>query len=324
MRDLPKFDISSFVLLNDRQPIASGGGGQIFEVTPSRKLSPKILLGVSYFIKIPLSEAPIEKPGVFKRHLEEIYKRTERKTAYFESRCALPIAIVERGGKYLGFLMVKFDKGCFFTKTYGNGETGVVLQELQNFLNRPEERNFFSVPRLNLLARLEILADYLETTNQVHEHGLVIGDISGKNIVLQNKPSRNYSYRALVLDIDSFRSVGYKHPLGSQFTQDWMSPEELADHEFMSNKATDVYKAALLATRLLHQAGTDTGSSFDIYASDVAADLLSEIGASETRDLIKAALDPDPTLRPPAAQLSRSFKQLVKAKSGGLEDYEAR
>lgn len=295
---------------NGGKSIAVGGWGIIYPLTPKRQLATDIVLNGDYLLKAP-RVAPLAAASVaFETHLDEINRRMKSDTTYFDSRMAAPRAIVERDGRFVGFLMRKFSEGCYFTKKYSDGEEVNSLLQLKEFLNKESERNKFNVPKLKTIERIEIIADMFTTLAKLHEHGLIVGDISGSNLVLQRKASRTGNLRVLFLDVDSFWHIGAPHPHGPASTLHWRSPEELKNPELGPSKQSDVYKAALMVRRLLHQESNTGTSSFDVYSSRVATESLTLLGNNSLAERISRALNVRANVRPKAMELAFEFKTL--------------
>lgn len=296
---------------NEGKSIAIGGWGIIYPVSPKRQLATDIILNGKYLLKVPRVTPNAEDSAAFELHLDEISRRIRSDSNWFDSRMAVPRAIVERDGRFVGFLMREFSEGCFFIKKYSDGEEVNSLLQLKEFLNKESERNKVNVPKLRPVERIEIIADMFTTLAKLHEHGLIVGDISGSNLVLQKKVSRTGNVRVLFLDVDSFWHTGAPHPHGPSSTLHWRGPEELKNPQLDPTKQSDVYKAALMARRLLHQESNTGTASFDIYSSRVAGDALAIMGGKSLADRLSNALNARASARPKAMELAFEFRTLA-------------
>jgi hypothetical protein len=274
-------------------------------------LSPEIVLDGRYLLKKPRNLPGNIRTEALSEHLNEIHRRLNS-GSYFKSRLALPLAIVERAGEFFGYLMPEFSEGCYFTKVFSSGESKPALQELKVFLNSEQERKILGVPKIDLGMRIAALADIFDTLAKLHESDLVVGDFSGSNLVLQNKATKKGNLRTLFLDVDSFSYSGGNHPLGLESTIHWRSPEELDFGSLMASRPTDVYKAALLVRRFLHQEATTGSSSYDIYRSKIADNILESLGGTQLSGLVARALEPIPSARPRAMELAFHFRQAAE------------
>ena len=322
MAKLPRIQLSDLNPRSGGKPLARGGRGVIYQVSPKRKLSDQILQDGKYLLKKQrYSNATVNSDSIAD-HLDEIHKRLQGKFSYFRSRLALPLAIVEDKGKFLGYLMPEFDEGCYFNKTLFSAEVTQALQEVKIQLNSQSERKALSVPEISTSTRFAILVDVLETITQLHECGLVVGDISGSNLIIQDKATRKHSQRVIILDVDSFSYQGGKHPFGAESTIHWRSPEELKKPDYAPTKSSDVYKIGLLIRRILHQNLNSGTGSFDIYKSKVANKVLKELGGVEMANLVARALSVDRNERPKAMHLAFQMRKTYESqieKSNNIE-----
>lgn len=308
MTKLTRIQLTDLRSLTNGKPIAQGGRGSIYPVSPRRQLSTEIVLNGKYLLKKPRYQTPGKNSDDFANHLDEITKRLRTDKSLFDSRMAVPRAIVEHNQAFSGFLMKEFSDGCYFTKTFSDGESVSALLELKIFLNSESERAKLNVPQLTRTDRFQILADLFNTLALLHESGVVVGDLSGSNLLLQRKASKSGSLRVLFLDVDSFWFGGGRHPGGPESTLHWRSPEEMEINALPPSKATDVYKAALLVRRLLHQEVNTGSDSYDIYNSRICNQVLIDAGGKSLAQLVSAALNPKILQRPKAMELAFNFK----------------
>jgi serine/threonine protein kinase len=305
---LPRVQLSDLRSTTGGVPIAIGGRGTIFPVTPKRRLGLEIVLNGEYLVKTPRTALKPYLSAAYEHHLDVISTRLKSETSHFESRMAVPRAIVEHKGSFFGFLMKEFSEGCYFTKTFTDGAKSSKLLELKEFLNSETERNRLNVPKLTTLDRVSIIADMFTTLTKLHEQDLIVGDLSGSNLLLQKKASRLGKVRVLFLDVDSFWH-GQEHHTGiPESTLHWRSPEELKDPKRNPSKASDVYKASLMVRRLFHQETVTGGSSFDIYSSRIANEVLLKVGGVGLTELVALALSHKVNERPRAMQMAFHFK----------------
>ena len=318
MRDLNRFGLGDFDFPLGKKPIASGGRGNIYRVVAKRMLSPEVSGGATYLLKRPKHFESGRYQARLTEHLEVVRRRLwDRHRTRFQSRLALPLGLVQKpDDAFVGYLMPEFNEGCFFTKTHFNGENAPALQQVNVFLNSFSERQLLGTPTISMAARFSILHDFVYTLSLLHENDLIVGDISGANLLVQHKPGKRASHRAIFLDVDSFRAPQSEHPSGAESTIFWRSPEELEDVDITPSAKTDSYKAALLIVRLLAQGGVEDRASFDIVDSDVSRQLLVEFGGVELSQVVYRCMDPDPSRRPPSAQLGF---YLEKARDLALE-----
>lgn len=310
MSALPRLQLSDLEP-SSRDPLAQGGRGSIYRVKLRRMLSPDLVLGVTYLLKVPREKLTVSAGKSMESHLDELHKRLQTEANFFPSRLALPIAIVERDENYVGYLMREFNDGCYFEKKFTYGGVELARQELKIFLNSHSERVQLGVPSINTRRKVQIAAEVFNTLALLHEKGLVVGDLSGSNLILQNKKSKTSALRVIYLDVDSFSYRSGRESMGHESTLHWRSPEELQTPGIPATKASDVYKAALLVRRLFHQERDSGSNSYDIYKSKISNQVLSELGGPALADLISRAINVTVEARPYATELAFHFRELA-------------
>ena len=196
-------------------------------------------------------------------------------------RAAWPILLVAERRRHCGFVMPEVPSEFAVELHLPSGRTARGLAQFQHLLNDDD----FLARRGILLSdcdRYELLADAAEALVFLHAHDIAVGDLSPKNLLFSCSPHR----RCYFVDCDAM-SIGGRSVLPQLETGDWdirsVSAEPLATH------ASDVYKLALLALRLLarHQ------------SSRSPADL-PRTTPERIHQLIAAGLQRDPSRRPPA------------------------
>jgi serine/threonine protein kinase len=230
---------------------------------------------------------------------------------FFTSRLARPLCIIEKDKKFLGFLMKEFNSGCTFEVQHNDGTSSTQLQEINYFLGSAQERIKLGVPSLAPYTRLKLLDDFLKTVSQLHKLEIVVGDISGKNLLLNFKVGAKTSNRVVFLDVDSFRLASKPHPLGTESTLNWWAPENIQDSSLQSTKSSDVYKAALLVKRFLHHIPESSTASYNVKKSSPTKDFLVKNEGQVLLDVLEAC-SASPKFRPSAQKLSFHFSSFVK------------
>lgn len=168
------------------------------------------------------------------------------------------VTVVDRGA-LKGFLMPNIHQR--FIRRHGiraNPKTVFCewnyLTHRTKFFSNP---NIFSeVPRTDHLDALTLVFDLAQSISMLHKHGVIIGDLSGKNLLWTNSPG----FQVMLIDNDSFRLAGTGGVASPKQSPDWDDP-------FLAGKATsqesDVYKLALAAYRAIWSAGTVRPSAED-------------------------------------------------------------
>ena len=282
-----------------KSPITRGGLGLLYRVVPKRKLSDTLLKSNKYFLKVLHENFSEDLRELYFENLDEICRLLSVQSHHFYSRLAIPIAVVEKApGNPIGFLMREFQSGCVYTFT-GSYETSEQLQELKIFLNSRSEQKRLGTPKLSKFEIQTLIGDLLNTLAKLHERGIVVGDVSHSNLVIQKEPKK---IRMIFLDVDSFSSFLDGHPLGLQKSPLYEAPEE--EHG-QSSLATDVYKAALLIVRLMSQISSDSENTYTLNSIEACEQEIRDFGGVTLVEMVKRALAASPDSRPTAALLSK-------------------
>jgi DNA-binding helix-hairpin-helix protein with protein kinase domain len=173
--------------------------------------------------------------------------------AWLQDRTVWPEKIVLENGVLRGFLMSRIPKR--FVRKHGirtNPKT--VLCEWNYLTHRTKfysNSNIYSeIPRVDQLDALAIVFDLAQTVAVLHKYGVILGDISGKNLLWTDSPST----QVMVIDCDSFRLAGTGGVASPKQSPDWEDPQL---NGRATNQESDIYKLALAAYRAILSAGTD-------------------------------------------------------------------
>lgn len=317
---IPIVEKVDLIFENAERPFASGGQGKLFKVTPKRRLSQQIGAGQRLLFKAPLKRVQTLSPHAQLKRLDQLYESLARADGYLLSRVAAPLAAVaSRESEFEGFLMKEFNEGCYFEKTFSFGQAQLVLNELKNHLVSLRERKVMSVPDLDELTRFRLVTDLFKTLSFIHEAGLIVGDLSSSNLVVQVKEGRRNENRLIFLDVDSFLPTSQISQEGNPSTLNWRSPEEL-DGLARASRKTDVYKAALASIRLLHQAMVLHDDTSDLYFSEEANLVLEYYGGAILVNRFADALSNEPSQRPTTQEVSYLLSEALNNKPHGLFD----
>ncbi|WP_369183882.1 hypothetical protein [Streptomyces sp. Y1] len=209
-------------------------------------------------------------------------------------RLAWPAAVVLDDRGRCGILMRLVPDDFFLTSPH----TGRTLAGFQFLLNNEGYLNRVGIA-ISDEQRLQLLLDLSRTLAGLHRLGVVVGDLSPKNVLFRLGAEPG----CFLIDCDAMRVRG-RDALKQAETPDWSLPEG----EPQATERGDAYKFGLLVVRLLagEQDGRDTG---------VVAALSPDLGR-----LADAALGSDPAGRPePAAwegPLLRAIRDLRTPPAG--------
>lgn len=198
---------------------------------------------------------------------------------WLTEHAAWPTTIVSQHGLPQGFLMRLAPDDCIVELRMPS-ERKRQLLAFEYLLNPVSYlvRLGLTVTESDRLVLLRELADVL---SRLHRLGIVVGDLSPKNVVISLPPGP----RCFLIDCDAVRRAGVS-VLPQLQTPDWAVPagEELA------TAGSDVYKIGLLAVRLL--AGDQT-------TTDLAH---IPISMPHLTDVIRRSLASPPEVRPSPAE----------------------
>ncbi|CAB4887869.1 unannotated protein [freshwater metagenome] len=193
------------------------------------------------------------------------------------SRTVWPKSTVVQGARVIGFVMDAIGPGYY--RRYGlRANPKEVLCDWNQLIYQSDsvpEHMLSEVPRPSTAEAVELLQDLAQTVELLHRNGIVVGDMSGKNLVWSIRPSS-----VLLIDCDSFRRAGSRGVCAHKESPGWIDPTL---HGQPTGKDSDVYKMGIAAYRCLWRDSTTTVTS-QLVASrrsqHVPAALVSLIAAS--------------------------------------------
>jgi len=193
-------------------------------------------------------------------------------------RLAWPLATVEREGALSGFLMRRAPQQFVIRLQLPSGEKPT-LAEAQLLLNDEQYLVDRQLP-VHDRWRLQFLRDTADTLAQLHRSGIIVGDLSPKNL-LASFTTRPCCF---FLDCDTMRMTD-RSALEQVETPGW----EVPSGEVLATTASDAYKLALLAARLFagDQDSKDVTSLSAVY--------------SPLGQLAQRGMSTDPSVRPTPA-----------------------
>ena len=241
----------------------------------------------------------------------------ERQRSRWDQRVAWPVRlVVEDDDTASGIIMPLIPERFFQRVTSRSGEVHPEPREAQKLFGDAATMRRIGVAPVPQEVRVELITHIAYAYALMHFAEVVVGDISGRNLVYDPEPGRT---AVMVFDSDSARLIGSVSPFGSQpHTPRWEPPEVLAARRarvpggapvlVAQSKATDVYKFALLAVRIL-----DYGIGRAVNrAPDRAAPVLRRARGAPAADLLLASLSERPADRP----TMREWHQVLRGNSG--------
>jgi len=150
--------------------------------------------------------------------------------SFVSKRSAWPETLVRKNGAFSGFLMKKIPDE--FSCQHGmKGRARHGLTDWNKLVTRDDwmdkDNIESSVPKFDVLSKkdekvlLQILLDLAKLFECLHNHGIVVGDVSGRNLLWAIKPSPT----VFLIDCDGFRREGERAVTTSKETPDWFDPQ---------------------------------------------------------------------------------------------------
>jgi serine/threonine protein kinase len=303
---LINLDINHFAKIDD-SPLGTSLRASLWRAESKIRVPNVLELHQKVIIKFYRQEVGNFNCALMRNHLKSIFASVSQANNYLASRVVLPIALVEKGGEFVGFAMNEVIEGSTFPLIFDNGSSKEQISELKFFLNRFIEQRKMGVPELGGERLLALIEDFLRSLALLHQNNVVVGDISPSNLIVSQKKNARNQDRILFLDFDSFRQAGTPHPMAPEGTPLWWAPEQEKNRKLQNTKESDVFKACLLIRRLLHHTIPSPVDSFSLYQSVIAERFLKNNGGQVLSQLINLGLSNNPRQRPRIQQLNYEF-----------------
>lgn len=161
------------------------------------------------------------------------------------ARSLWPRTLVMDGAATSGFIMDRIDKR--FYRRYGLASNPRnVLCEWNQLVYQGEvlpSSMVSDIPRLDVPETIRLISDLARTLETLHRHQVIVGDMSGRNLVWS--PGE-----VLVIDCDGFRIDGHRGATEPKQSPGWRD-ETVGDG--LTTRESDIYKLAIAAYRALWQ-----------------------------------------------------------------------
>jgi serine/threonine protein kinase len=241
----------------------------------------------------------------------------EEQQRAWDARIIWPVAVVKnRGGAAEGIIMRLIPDRYFHDFKKREGGVNRKPREIETLFGDTETALRKGLPDVQQHTRLQLLRAIAGAYAMMHKENVVLGDISGRNIIYDPDPKQP---SIMVVDVDSARVKGNRATFGIQpHTPNWQPPEALrASAELERGKVarppmsvdaqnrlhnlwsiqsvkTDVYKFGLMTVRIL-----DYGRGCAVNRDPARARkiLVSRLG-NAAGGLLDASMAPDPNDRP--------------------------
>lgn len=293
--------------LGDLEFIARGGTATVYGLPHLRADAlgvdaPQGMAYKEYTPKIREQAGPGLAPGL--RAMVAVRGRLDpRQRLRWDQRIAWPVRlVVDDAGAATGIVMPLIPGRFFQRITPRSGGVHSEPREAQKLFGDVATMRRIGIAPVLQEVRVELVAHIAYAYALMHFAEVVAGDISGRNLVYDPDPA---GPAVMLYDADSARLIGSSSPFGSQpHTPRWEPPEALAARRSRApgaaaaltaqSKATDVYKFALLAVRIL-----DYGIGRAVNRDPArAAPVLRRARGAHAADLLLASLSERPADRP--------------------------
>jgi hypothetical protein len=281
---VPRVDVAS---LGELALLGEGGEGRVFRAS-SRP-------GEVYkeFRRELLAELD---PGALVTTISLLASMPDAARSVVKERTTWPRTVVTSGGQFCGFLMPELPDGASCVHGLQQSPsvrlcTWDLLAYRARTRSNPNLRSDTStVDESHVLAVIHDLARLVEV---LHRHSIVLGDISGRNILWYAKGEP----RVMLIDCDGARVEGTRAVTKSKQSPDWIDPANLT----ATNLDSDRYKLALAVYRGYFSAETQKPSRENLPSES------GELGREIHRLAVEAMEGTRPTAAEWVALLDRSL-----------------
>jgi DNA-binding helix-hairpin-helix protein with protein kinase domain len=242
--------------------------------------------------------------------------------------------VVDDGGSACGILLPLIPERFFQDVTDRTGARHRDPREVDMLFGATADMARIGLPAATPRDRLRIAVQIVKVYRAMHDRGMIVGDISGRNMVYDVSDGRP---RVLVVDADGSRVEGSRGAFGSQpQTPHWEPPEALlaarklkqaaragrtdtaalVSQTMVQNRRTDVYKLALMLVRVL-----DHGRGKAVNRDPkVAADLFRTTWGPHAAGALERCLSPQPSDRPSIRGLYEAMHKQPPTPPGPTKD----
>ena len=230
------------------EELGRGGEGVVFRVPTLIGRVYKEFLAAAY-------TAPDH--AALERLIELPSQWTVEDRIWLQQRTVWPEVMVIERKKLKGFVMPSIEKRYF--RRHGIRQNPKTVLCEWNYLSlrtrfHSNPNIVTEVPRVSPIDALSLVHDLAKTIKLLHKYGVIVGDISGKNLLWTDSPS----LQVMIIDCDSFRLTGQGGIASPKQSPDWDDPYLVGKP---TSQESDIYKLALAAFRSVWAAGTDRPQS---------------------------------------------------------------
>ncbi len=224
-----------------------------------------------------------------------------RRRDQLDTVAAWPARVVRDGTRMCGVVLPLIPDSFFQERVLPSGKPSRDPREIQNLFIDPSRAVQLGMPLMSLADRFAVCRDLAFALALLHDHDVVFGDVNAKNVLFRKYPDP----AVMLVDCDAVRIRGSAPVVRQLSAPDWDPPEG-----HVLTQATDMYKFGLVVLRVLIPGGQ---ASTARDPDRLAGPLLD----AEGRQLLRAALSPDPRARPHASTWRRYFALRVGRREVG-------
>lgn len=256
--------------------------------------------GLALKLYKPTVIAELHQPSLLAL-MNAIDNMDESRRSIVRSRAALPIELVIDRGRWVGFTMPLLPDSFFVKHGVKANPKRVELDWNRLTMSHTWITNpniYSEVPSPTEQQRLEIALSLAESMSYLHQGRVIVGDISGRNLLWTLSPSPI----AYFLDTDSFRLEHLQGTTSPKETEGWRDLTLLGKP---TNRSSDLFKMALAISRMFFSSefGPKTAKAPPPSTTPVSLKIY---------EMAKRALSS--SFRPDAVEWTRLLHDLIREK----------
>lgn len=210
---------------------------------------------------------------------------TEEERVWLTQRTVWPETLVLDQGQLKGFIMPSIEQRYFRKHVIGQNQKTILcewnyLSFREKLLSNPKVVS--EIPRVSTVDAIALVHDLSKTIKLLHKYGVIIGDVSGKNLLWTDSPN----LQVMLIDCDSFKIAGPGDVAWPKQSPDWEDP-------FLNGKPTsqesDIYKLALAAYRSVWAVGADRPQPPDFLLAPQPRGVTDELASLIKRSLAETS-----------------------------------
>jgi DNA-binding helix-hairpin-helix protein with protein kinase domain len=158
--------------------LGRGGQGRVVEVLDCAGWPREEPLVAKWYLpSVALDAGSLTRLVAWRRSLDEFTR------SIVDSMACWPRAVLLRGGRAAGVLLPRVPPRFSAPMTLPSGSTRQVLMELQYLIASPGQLVRRDLPDVGVVDRLRVLSRFVAAVTVLHGHGIVLGDLSVKNML---------------------------------------------------------------------------------------------------------------------------------------------